>query len=85
MGKIANIRNIIAKTFLMILGVIVMLSLFWGYILQGFNLNESEIKEWTRTDWILLTVSFVFLVGAAYFNKILDFILTIPERMFNKK
>lgn len=53
----------------------IIISLFWGYILQGFNLSNSPIKEWSTTDTILLGVSFVFIVGAAYFNKILDLIV----------
>lgn len=68
----------------MILGTIVMVSLFWGYILQGFNLNDSPLKEWNRTDTILLIVSFVLMIGAAYFNRILDIILNFLSK-FNPK
>ena len=73
--KISNIRNIIAKTLLMILGSIIEVSVFWGYILQNFNLNESALKEWSKTDWILCIIGFVFMVGAAFYNKILDAII----------
>lgn len=75
MKSIASIRNIVAKTILMLIGTIVMISLFWGYILQGFNLNTSPIKVWSGTDWILLGAGFVLMIGAAYFNKIVDLII----------
>ena len=84
MNKIAQIRNIIAKTVLTLIGTVLMLSIFWGYILQGFNLNTSPVKEWSSTDTILLIVGFVLMVGAAYYNKILDFIVSALDRFFKR-
>ena len=79
-----NIRNVIAKTILFVIGTVLLLSLFWGYILQGFNLNTSELKEWSRTDSILLIVGFILMVGAAYFNKVIDVMLSSLQKLFGQ-
>lgn len=60
----------------MLIGTILMVSIFWSYVLQGFNLTTSLApKEWSKTETILLVISFTLMVGAAYYNKILDLII----------
>jgi hypothetical protein len=80
MKKISDIRNVISKTIMMVVGSVLMISLFWGYIIEGFIGKDTRIKEWTQTDTILLVVAFVLMVGAAYFNRILDIIINFLSK-----
>lgn len=63
-------KNTIAKTFLWVLGFVLTLSVFWRYILQGFDLNKKEPSEWSTTDTYLTIIAFIFLVGASQFTNI---------------
>ncbi|SEA13063.1 hypothetical protein [Bizionia paragorgiae] len=84
MKKIQEIRNVIAKTILWLLGIIIITSVFWGFILQGFNLNTSPAKDLTRTHYELISISFIFMLGAIFYNRILDSLVSILEFLSKK-
>jgi len=71
-SKFSKIRNIWIKSILAVIGLIVVLSVFYPFILTKFYLTEKEIPTWNTTDWILLSGGFFLSVGGAYYNKIVD-------------
>lgn len=67
-----NIRNIGIKSVLAIIGLIVVMSVFYPFILSKLYLTERAAPTWVTTDWILLSGGFFLAVGGAYYNKIAD-------------
>lgn len=73
-SKFSKIRNIGTKTVLAFIGLILISSQVYPFILKGFMLTE-KVEIWDKTEWILLLVGFFLAVGAAKYNTVLDLIL----------
>ncbi len=80
-SKFSSIRNIGIKSILAIIGLVVVLGVFYPFILSKFYLTDRPTPVWITTDWILLSGGFFLAVGGAYYNKIADGIAT----KFNSK
>lgn len=81
--KLAEIRNKIARTILMVLGTVLSFSVFWRHIMEGFGLRDTPVP-WTSKDWILLGISFFLMLGAAYFNTLIKFLIgTLKKKVGN--
>lgn len=65
-----DIRNIVIKTFAMLIGVICMIASVYNSVLWGLLLTEREPKN--EVYWWLLIVGFFLSMGAAFYNRITD-------------
>lgn len=73
MTRIRNIRNWIGKGFLLLLGMVILASLFYPHVLSGFLLTEREVNDFgTLGDFIQLAVGTAFVAGGVFLNNILD-------------
>lgn len=70
-----NIRNVGIKTIIMFLGLLLISSQLYPFIMKGFLLTDKSV-EWDYTKWVLLLVGFFLAVGAARYNTMLDAILS---------
>jgi len=73
MSNLTNIRNWIGKVFLLILGMIILISLFYAHVMSGLLLTDKEVHDFgTSGDWLQLTIGTGFVAGGVFLNNILD-------------
>jgi len=70
--KITSLRNWIGKTFLWLLGILIIMSYWYPHILKGFLLTERELPE---IGWDAFTpngIGLIFILGGWHLNKLAD-------------
>jgi len=72
-----EIRNFAIKTILGLWGFVMVAAATFPFISFFFGVLEKE-PEWTKTNWLFLAAGFVLSAGAAYYNKIIEKIISIP-------
>tara|TARA_R110002051_G_scaffold297564_2_gene363992 strand:+ start:44191 stop:44445 length:255 start_codon:yes stop_codon:yes gene_type:complete len=73
--KFTNIQNWLGKLILMLFATIWLASNIYPHIMKGFMLTEREIPEWgTLSDYGVLSVTTLMILGGVYLNTLLDFI-----------
>lgn len=73
-SKFVNIRNLGVKTVLVIVGLLLVVSALYPFILENFYLTD-KVEEWDGTEWIMIGVGFFLAVGGAKYNTAMDIIL----------
>ena len=76
-SKFAKIRNLGIKSVLAFIGLGIVASVFYPFVLSKFYLTDRDAPIWNNTDWILSAVGFFLAVGGAYYN-------VISEKIANK-
>jgi hypothetical protein len=70
--KFTMYRNWIGKTFLWLIGLVMVLSQNYGWIMKGFLLTDKEI-EFEIVSYVTLTsFGLLFIASGVYLNKFLD-------------
>lgn len=71
-NKITEIRNWIGKTMLWLIGIALILSRVYPFIMVGFWLSDRPEPEVGTAFFILNFFGLVFILGGVYLNKLLD-------------
>ena len=81
----AGVKHIISKLFLLLLGMALLMSQMWPYILLGFLKTERAIRDFGSTsDWSLIFLGISFVVGGVWLNTLLGFFKTAFDVIMKK-
>ena len=72
--QFANIRNVGIKTILSIIGLVLIISVLYPFVLENLYLTD-KVEDWDKSEWIQILIGFFLAVGGAKYNTLLDAIL----------
>lgn len=82
--KLTSYRNWIGKTILWIIGLLMVSSQNYPFIMQGFMLTEKQVNIEMSSYFIIVSLGVLFIVSGIYLNKFLDgFINSISNQNKN--
>ena len=83
-NKLTEIRNWIGKGFLLILGMFLLLAVFYRDGLEMFMLTDKKAPDWSNTHYIFLSTGSAFVIGGVYLNNILDGVSAGFKNLMNR-
>lgn len=70
-SRFISVRDFVIKSILGFLGVVVITSQVYPFIMKSFMLTDKE-ETFDSTEWYLLLIGFFLAVGGAYYHKIAE-------------
>ena len=70
--KIKSYQNWFGKTVLWAIGIVMVVSQNYGFILKGFMLTENELSFEAVSYSLITSFGLLFIVGGIYLNKFLE-------------
>ena len=72
MEKIAQLRNWIGKFFLLALGMLMLVAVFYRDIGEMLLLLDKPAPKWTNIHYWFIFIGCAFTVGGLFLNNVLD-------------
>ena len=83
-NKLTEIRNWIGKGFLLLLGMALLIALFYRDGMEMLMLTEKPAPDWSKTHYIFLGTGSAFVIGGVYLNNILDGVSAAFKNLMNR-